>query len=105
MKIDIANNIKAVELLKVELLQKVTDLFGDISADGDFETNRRIACDAGNLMNIVCLLGMRLGVEYDDIKSAMLSGLDEGIADEHILERRYGDLSRLRTEIGEGVIL
>ena len=38
LEIDIANNIKTVELLKVELLQKVTDLFGDISAETDCET-------------------------------------------------------------------
>ena len=39
LEIDIANNIKTVELLKVELLQKVTDLFGDISAETDCETD------------------------------------------------------------------
>ena len=45
MEIDIANNIKAVELLKVEILQNVTDLFGDLSAEA-VSSQKSIFCAA-----------------------------------------------------------
>lgn len=95
MKIDIANNIKAVELLKVEILQNVTDLFGDISAEADSETNRRISCDAARLICQTYLLADRLGVDFDDINDDMIKMLHGGIEDKHILERRFGGLSKL----------
>ena len=80
MEIDIANNIKAVELLKIEVLQNVTDLFGDIAAEADSETYLR--CD-------------RLGVGFDEIEEEMREMLREGAAARHILERRFGALSGL----------
>ena len=52
LEIDIANNIKTVELLKVELLQKVTDLFGDISAETDCETLTNLTEDTACLLNL-----------------------------------------------------
>ena len=101
MGIDIANNIKAVELLKVEILQDITDLFGDISAEADSETRIRIAEDAANLINMTYLLCSRLGVSYTEIVQRMCSKLRTGIEEQHILERRFGDLSTLLTQLGE----
>lgn len=102
MSIDIANNIKAVELLKVEILQKITDLFGDISAEADCDTFSRIADDSANLMNLVYLLGSRLGVKYEDINDRMREHLKVNIKENHILERRYGDLSDLLESLEKG---
>ncbi len=95
MEIDVANNIKAVELLKVEVLQNVTELFGDIVAEADSETRDRIAEDAARLIAQTFLLSRRLGVEFNEIENEMCSMLREGITSEHILERRFGDLSAL----------
>lgn len=95
MEIDIANNIKAVELLKVEILQNVTDLFGDISAEADSETRERIARDAARLIGQTYLLCSRLGVEFDDIGDVLSSMLRREIKQRHILERRFGDLHTL----------
>ena len=50
LEIDIANNIKTIELLKVELMQKITDLFGDITAEADCETLARLTGDLSELM-------------------------------------------------------
>ncbi len=95
MEINIANNIKTVELLKVELMQKVTDLFGDISAETDSETLTRLTGDTAALINVACLLAARLGVDYDSIGDFMKSELKREIEAGHLIERRYGDLSRL----------
>lgn len=102
MQIDVTNTIKAVELLKVELLQKVTDMFGDIAAEADSDTFLRIADDAANLINLVYLLSARLGVKYDDIVVRMREKLQDGIAQQHILERKFGDLSELLKSLEEG---
>lgn len=99
MEIDIANNIKAVELLKIELLQNLTDLFGDIAAEADSETKERIACDAARLISLTYLLCSRLGVEFAEIDEQMKRLLAKGIQENHLLERRFGDLKRLLNEL------
>ena len=99
MEIDIANNIKAVELLKVEIMQKLTDLMGDIAAEPDNETLTNLTEDSANLIALVYILAFRLGLDYDDINSMISAALRRGIADNHILEKRYGDLSRLLENI------
>lgn len=99
MEIDIASNIKTVELLKVELLQKVTDLFGDISAESDSETLSRLTADTANLLNITYVLASRLGVNFDDINEVMQSQLNTEIKDKHFIEKKYGDLSILKKDL------
>lgn len=99
MEINIANNIKTVELLKVELLQKVTDLFGDITAETDCETMTRLTDDTAALLSVVYVLASRLGVDFDSINDAMKLKLKTEIENNHFIERRYGDLSRLFSEL------
>lgn len=102
MEINIANNIKTVELLKVELLQKVTDFYGDISAEPDSETLTRLTDDAAALINVAYVLAARLGIDYDDISDAMRRKLKDEIDNNHLIERRYGDLSRLYKSVQSG---
>lgn len=102
MKIDIANNIKAVELLKVEVLQNVTDMFGDISSEADSETRERILTDAARLICQTYLLAGRLGAGYDEIKNRMIAMLHGEIKNNHLLERRFGDLSKLLESVAGG---
>ncbi len=95
MGIDIANNIKAVELLKVETLQKLTDLFGDIAAEANGETTDRIAEDGAALICSVYLLCHRLGVDFTEMDTKMKAMLRTGMQEKHLLERRFGDLQTL----------
>lgn len=101
LKIDIANNIKTVELLKVELMQKLTDFCGDIAAEPDCETLTNLTADAAGLINIAYITAMRLGVEAQDINEMMLKQLDAEIKNNHLIEKRYGDLSELRRALSE----
>lgn len=101
MEIDVANNIKAVELLKVELMQAITDLFGDISADADSENDIKLANDAASIMIITKILCRRLGIADGAVTAAMCRKLKGGIKDNHPLEKRFGDLSRILSEIRE----
>ncbi|MCI5892554.1 MAG: MazG-like family protein [Clostridiales bacterium] len=99
MKIDIANNIKTVELLKVELLQKITDFYGDISAEPDCETMSHLTEDAASLINIAYIMSLRLGLEFDDINEMMIKQLNTEIENDHLIEKRYGDLSKLKKSL------
>ncbi len=101
MEIDIANNIKAVELLKVELLEKLTNLYGDIAAEADSESDTRIARDAADIIIMVRLLCRRLGIDYTTVNSEIEARLQTEAEEGHILERRFGDLSALLSEIRE----
>ena len=95
MEIDIANNIKAVELLKVEVMQNLTDLFGDISAEPDADNRERIINDAAGVIGQTYLLCNRLGISSNEIDEQLKRLLRHSINEKHILERRYGDLSSL----------
>lgn len=98
-RIDIANNIKAVEMMKVELLQDITNLFADISADADNDSAHNLARDAAEIINITFLLCGRLGISYEDVKSQMKELLKSGIEQERFLEKRFGDFSDLLKKI------
>lgn len=93
--IDIANNIKAVEMMKVEILQNITNLFADISAEADSDSAARLADDAARLINMTFLLCGRLGVSYEEIQPRMKRLLESGIEEGHMIEKRFGDLSNL----------
>ncbi len=93
--IDIANNIKAVEMMKIEILQDITNLFADITAEADSDSAGRLADDAARLINMTFLLCGRLGVSYEEIRPRMERLLEDGIAQQHMMEKRFGDLSSL----------
>ncbi len=92
MEIDVANNIKAVELLKVELMESVTELFGEIAAESSNETPANIADCSADIILITKLLSRRLGVTSDMIDSAMQAKLISEIQNGHILERRDSEI-------------
>lgn len=97
--IKIANNIKTVEMLKVELLKCLSAMYEDINAEADSETCRRLADDAANIINLTFVLGRRLGVEYDDVLRCMRAKLDRSIEEQHPIEKNYGDMSALRERL------
>jgi hypothetical protein len=99
----VANNLKAVELIKVEILHSLTKLFGDIIAEPDEGGENAIADDAANIITLTYLLSMRLGVNHDAITKKMKIKLKKSIASNHNLEARFGDLSELLGELGETV--
>ncbi len=95
MEIDIANNMKAIELIKVEILQNITDLYGDLVAEPDRENRERLIRDAARLLGQTYLLCSRLGMKPSEVEDEMKAMLKDGVAKQHILERRFGDLSDL----------
>jgi hypothetical protein len=99
LNIDIVNNIKAIELIKIEILQNVTNMFGDIISepvDGMFDT---IVCDAANVISLTYLLCRRLGLEYKTVNEKIKFEINKNIENQHNLERKFGDLSKLLEDL------
>ena len=94
-----ANNIKTVELLKVELLKSVCGMFEDINAEADSETEKRLADDAADIINLTYVLARRLGVSYDTVMRYMKAKLDRSIEQQHPIEKNYRDMSELRERL------
>ena len=104
-EIKIANNIKTVELLKVELLKSVCGMFEDINAEADSETEKRLADDAADIINLTYVLARRLGVSYVTVMRYIKAKLERSIEQQHPIEKNYRDMASflLEKEIAEGM--
>ncbi|MGI6129102.1 MAG: MazG-like family protein [bacterium] len=90
-ELDITKNVRALEWLKTELLAAVTLVFR-AAAKGSED----ILADAlAQVVLIVYLLGRRLGVGFSTLDNKLMAMSRQGIADDHQLEKWYGDLSAL----------
>ncbi len=95
----IANNIKTVEQLKTELLRSVAELYADIGAEVDSETNNRLKNDSADIINLTLVLARRLGLDYDDVFDCMRAKLQKGIEKNHPIEKHFGDMSELKKRL------
>jgi len=101
--IEIAGNIKSIELLKIELMQNITGLFENIISDSDSNINKRISKSSANIINLTYILAKRLGVSFEEIQKSMSDGLKAGIRNGNRIEEKYKDLSELLDKIGGGI--
>lgn len=92
--IDITKNIRVVEWLKSELLTTVSSLF-TLLYKGAKEGQEAILEVLANIILVTYLLGKRLGLSFDEIDSKVKSKVKLGIAEDHKIEKWYGDLNRL----------
>ncbi len=89
----LVKNIKVIEWLKSELLTTVASLH-ELLVKG--KKNNKIVEDIlANIILVSFLIGSRLGVSFKSIDSKLKQKIKIGIADNHKLEKWYGDLSRL----------
>lgn len=90
-ELDITKNLRAIDWLKTELLGAVTLVFR-----AAIKGSEEIIADAlAQVILIVYLLGRRLGIGFATLDNKLLGLVRHGIADEHELEKWYGDLSAL----------
>lgn len=92
--IDIIKNMKTVEWLKAQLLSTVANLYATLS-NGEENTKENLEDIISNLILESLLLGKRLGLSYDSIKSTLRDNIQLNLIEEHKIERWYGDLSIL----------
>ena len=101
--IEIAGNIKNIELLKIELMQNITGLFENIISDSDSNINKRISKSCANIINLTYILAKRLGVSYEEVQKSITDGLKTGIRNGNRIEEKYNDLSELLDKISGGI--
>ncbi|WP_313755887.1 MazG-like family protein [Tissierella sp.] len=92
--IDIIKNMKTVEWLKAQLLNTVANLYSTL-ADGEESTKENLEDIISNLILESLLLGKRLGLDYENIESALRDNIKLNLIEEHKIEKWYGDLSIL----------
>jgi hypothetical protein len=92
--VDIIKNMKTVEWLKAQLLSTVANLY-TILANGEENTKENLEDNISNLILESLLLGKRLGLSYESIKSTLRDNIQLNLIEEHKIEKWYGDLSIL----------
>ncbi|WMM24681.1 MazG-like family protein [Tissierella sp. MB52-C2] len=92
--VDIIKNMKTVEWLKAQLLSTVANLYTTL-ANGEENTKENLEDNISNLILESLLLGKRLGLSYESIKSTLRDNIQLNLIEEHKIEKWYGDLSIL----------
>lgn len=100
--LDIARNLRIVEILKSELLEDITVLYRHL-ADPVMEDTREVAAESlSDMIVIAYLLGKRLGVDYATMDRHISKKIRLGLINENEIEKYFGDLSELsRMRSGE----
>lgn len=99
MDIDVANNVKAIELLKVEILQNIASMFGNIISEPSDDIGEIISDNAANIISLTYLLCKRLGIGQKIVNEKMKIKLQKSIENNHNLEKRFGDLGELLAKL------
>lgn len=92
--IDIIKNMKTIEWLKAELLTNMAYLHKTLVNNED-NTKENLEDAISNVILQTYILGKRLGLEFEDIDSALKENIKLNLIEEHKIEKWYGDLSKL----------
>lgn len=89
---DIAKNIKSIEKLKLQLLNRISSLFNAFNED---ETGEELIDDICNILITSYLLGEKLGYDYKKIDEEILKRLRlEAIDKSREGEYNFSDLEK-----------
>lgn len=91
---DIMKNFKTIEWLKSEMLTSVASLY-ELLAKGEEDIKKDLEDLISNIILLSYLLSKRLGLEYEDVSSALENKIKLNLIENHQIERWYGDLSEL----------
>lgn len=91
---DIIRNLRTIEWLKSEILISIANLY-ELLAKGEDDIKEDIEDLTSNIILLSYILGKRLGINYEDINSNLHNKIKLNLAEDHKIERWYGDLSEL----------
>jgi hypothetical protein len=92
--LDVSKNIRAIERLKSELLEKVAVLYKTMSDDKD-DVHEQVASELSNIILKSYMLGKRLGISYSSLEAELEGRLKLGVLKEEPQEKDFGDYSEL----------
>lgn len=93
--INVIKDLKIVEWLKCELLSAVAQLFEFLTI-GDNSNREEVLDMMSNIVLLSYLLGKRLGFSYETIESKVNDHIKLSLANDHTIEKWYGDLGELQ---------
>jgi len=93
----VAKNIRVIEWLKTELLSGVTNLFRAMTKNSEDALLEALS----GIVTTTYVLARRLGISFSRLDSKIEIKLRAYIAEEHEMEKWYGDLSALLSHLGE----
>ncbi|HHV71820.1 MAG TPA: hypothetical protein GXX38_04310 [Clostridia bacterium] len=96
-ELNIAKNIRILEWVKAEVIGGVGDLFRVM----DRGKEEQVLDCLARLLITLCVLGKRLGFDYERIYHQVRENLLKNIENDHQLETWYGDLSSLLEQLEE----
>lgn len=91
---DIMKNFKTIEWLKSEMLTSIANLY-ELLAKGEDDIKKDLEDLISNIVLLSYLLSKRLGLEYEDVNSALKNKIKLNLIEDHQIEKWYGDLSEL----------
>lgn len=96
--INVIKDLKIVEWLKCELLSAVAHMF-EIMSKGINSGREDLLDILANIILLSYLLGKRLGFSYEIIDSKIEDHIKLSLADDHTIEKWYGDLGELQKHL------
>lgn len=87
MNPNIASNIRTLEIIKVEILHNVTNLYGDLISEPSEDSQTVISNDAANIITLTYILCRRLGISFDDVNKKIKLKLERSIKEDQNLEK------------------
>ena len=96
--INLIKDLKIIEWLKCEMLSAMAQLFETLNK-GDNSNREEVLDIIANMALLSYLLGKRLGFSYESIDSKLNDHIKLSRANDHIIEKWYGDLSELQKHL------
>lgn len=93
----VAKNVRVVEWLKIELLSGVTNLFRAMTKNSEDAWLEALS----GIVTTAYVLARRLSISFTRLDSKIETKLRSYIAEEHEMEKWYGDLSALLNHMAE----
>lgn len=89
---EILYNLKLTTDMKNQLLKDVSDIF-EFSSKGNCK--EELSQSIGSCMLALMLLSRRCGIEPEKLREQIMHRVNTGIAERHICETQFGDLTTI----------
>lgn len=96
---NIANNLKAIEGIKSDILSEVAELYGTLADYDELADYGAVESAAATIIAMDYILARHLGISFASLDARICGLLSIAEENGHPLENEYGDMSELRKHI------
>lgn len=98
---NIANNLKAIEGIKSDILSEVANLYRTLADYDEIADYTNVENSAATIIAMEYLLARHLGISFATLDSRICGLLKIAEENGHSLEKEFGDMSELLKYIGK----